>query len=139
MWQRLARFVLNNRLPLLIALLCVTILMAFFASKVKMSYEFSKAIPTDNSKYTDYLSYKGKFGDDGNVLVIGAQSDQFFKLKNFKYFIELTNSFKKVAHVENVLSVANAVNLLKDSVHEKLDAVPIFSKHPHRSRRLTVH
>jgi hypothetical protein len=49
-----------------------------------MSYEFSKAIPTDNSKYTDYLSYKGKFGDDGNVLVIGAQSDQFFKLKNFK-------------------------------------------------------
>jgi len=130
MWQRLAKFVLNNRLPLLIALLCITIVMAFFASKVKMSYEFSKAIPTDNRKYTDYLSFKEKFGDDGNVLVIGAQSAQFFKLKNFKYFIELTNSFKKVPHVENVLSVANAVNLLKDSVNEKLDAIPIFSTHP---------
>lgn len=130
MWQRLARFVLNNRLPLLIVLLCITVLMAFFASKVKMSYEFSKAIPTDNSKYTDYLSFKEKFGDDGNLLVIGAQNDQFFKLKNFKYFIELTNSFKKVPHVENVLSVANAVNLLKDSVNEKLDAIPIFSTHP---------
>ncbi len=130
MWQRLARFVLNNRLPLLIVLLCITVLMAFFASKVKMSYEFSKAIPTDNSKYTDYLSFKEKFGDDGNVLVIGAQSDQFFKLKNFKYFIELTNSFKKVPDVENVLSVANAVNLLKDSVNEKLDAIPIFSTRP---------
>jgi len=104
--------------------------MAFFASKIKMSYEFSKAIPTDNIKYRDYLAYKEKFGDDGNVLVIGAQSEQFFKLKNFQHFIGLTESLKKVPYVENVLSVANTVNLLKDSVNEKLDAIPIFSKHP---------
>src|SRR6185312_7005968 len=130
MWQRLAKFVLNNRLTLLVALFCITILMAFFASQIKMSYEFSKAIPTDNIKYRDYLAYKEKFGDDGNVLVIGAQSEQFFKLKNFQHFIGLTESFKKVPYVENVLSVANTVNLLKDSVNEKLDAIPIFSKHP---------
>ncbi len=71
MWKRLADFVLKNKFFLLITLLAVTIVMAFFASKIKLSYEFSKAIPVDNPKYKDYLRFKEKFGDDGNLLVIG--------------------------------------------------------------------
>jgi hypothetical protein len=128
MWQRLAKFVLKKRLLLLIILFAVTAVMAFFASKIQLSYEFSKAIPTDNPKYQDYLSFKKKFGDDGNVLVIGVQSDQFFQLKNFKAFTKLTDELKKVSYVEDVLSVANAVDLLKDTASKKLDAIPIFSK-----------
>lgn len=93
-----------------------------------MSYEFSKAIPTDNPKYQDYLSFKKKFGDDGNVLVIGVQSDQFFQLQNFKAFTKLNNELKKVPYVEDVLSVANAVNLIKDTASKKLDVEPIFAK-----------
>ena len=81
MWKRLAKFVLKNRLLLLILLFASTAVMAFFASKIKLSYEFSKAIPVDNPKYQDYLSFKEKFGDDGNVLVIGVQTDHFFELK----------------------------------------------------------
>jgi hypothetical protein len=128
MWQRLAKFVLKKRLLLLIILFAVTAVMAFFASKIQLSYEFSKAIPTDNPKYQDYLSFKKKFGDDGNVLVIGVQSDQFFQLKNFKAFTKLTDELKNVPYVEDVLSVANAVDLLKDTASKKLDAIPIFSK-----------
>ncbi len=102
--------------------------MAFFASKIKLSYEFSKAIPAENSKYLDYLSFKEKFGDDGNVLVIGIQSNTLFHLKNFKAFSKLNNELRKVPYVEDVLSVANAVDLLKDTISEKLDAIPIFPK-----------
>ena len=67
MWQRLANFVLKFRLFLLVILLALTGLMAYFASKVELSYEFAKAIPTDNPKYQQYLSFKQKFGDDGNL------------------------------------------------------------------------
>ncbi len=130
MWQRLAKFVLKNRLILLFLLLLTTAVMAFFASKIKMSYEFSKAIPVDNSKYQDYLSFKEKFGDDGNVLVIGVKSNDFFKLKNFQAFSKLNQELKKVPYVEAVLSVANAVDLLKDSAEQKLDAIPVFPKNP---------
>src|SRR6185312_12443066 len=128
MWQRLAKFVLKKRLILLILLFAVTALMAFFAGKIQLSYEFSKAIPTDNPKYQDYLSFKEKFGDDGNVLVIGVQSDQFFQLKNFEAFSQLNNELKKVPYIEDVLSVANAVDLLKDTASQKLDAIPVFPK-----------
>ena len=86
MWQRLAKFVLKYKLFLLIILFAITCVMAFFASKITLSYEFAKAIPTGNPKYQDYLSFKEKFGDDGNVLVVGVQTDSFFNINNFKEF-----------------------------------------------------
>ncbi|MEO5650600.1 MAG: MMPL family transporter [Ginsengibacter sp.] len=127
MWPRLAKFVLKNRLLLLLLLLATTVVMAFFASKIKLSYEFAKAIPVDNPKYQDYLSFKEKFGDDGNVLVVGIQTNLFFELNNFKAFRKLNDELKKVPHVEDVLSVSNAVNLLKDTVSQKLMAYPVFA------------
>ncbi len=126
MWQRLAKFVLKNKILLLVFLFAITATMAFFASEIKMSYEFSKAIPVDNSKYQDYLSFKEKFGDDGNVLVIGIETKDFFTPKNFEAFRDLNNRLKKVPYVEDVLSVSNAVDLLKDTASQKLDAIPVF-------------
>ena len=126
MWKRLAKFVLQNRLLLLILLFAFTAVMAFFASKVKLSYEFSKAIPTDNPKYKDYISFKEKFGDDGNLLVIGIQTDHFFEKNFFDAYQKLNDDLKKVPYVDNVLSVANAVNLLKDTSSQKLIANPVF-------------
>ncbi|MEO6637308.1 MAG: MMPL family transporter [Ginsengibacter sp.] len=126
MWKRLAKFVLDNRISLLIVLFLATGVMAFFASKIKLSYEFSKAIPVDNPKYRDYISFKEKFGDDGNLLVIGIQTDHFFTLQNFVAYRELNDDLKKVPYIENVLSVSNAVNLVKDTSSQKLNAVPLF-------------
>jgi len=136
MWQRLAKFVLKNRIPLLVLLFATTVVMGFFASKIKLSYEFSKAIPTDNPKYQDYLSFKEKFGDDGNVLVAGVQTKEFFKLQNFEAFRRLNDGLKKVKYVEDVLSVSNAINLLKDSASQKLIAQPVFPKNIHAQKEI---
>jgi hypothetical protein len=127
MWLRLGKFVLKFRGPLLILLLLVSILMGFFASKVKLSYEFSKAIPTNNAKYQEYVGFKEKFGDDGNMLVVGIQADNFFKLQTFNAYKELGQQLKKVKYVEDVLSIPTAVKLVKDTATEKLIAQKIFS------------
>ncbi len=58
MWKRLGTFVINYRLPLLVALFIVTVIMGFFASKVKLSYEFARAIPIDNPKYKEYKEFR---------------------------------------------------------------------------------
>jgi predicted RND superfamily exporter protein len=126
MWKSLAKFVLKNRLLLLIVLFASTAVMAYFASKIKLSYEFAKAIPVDNPKYQEYLSFKEKFGDDGNLLVIGVQTDNFFELNNFNAYKTLDNDLKKIPYVENVLSVTNAINLLKDTSSQKLISSPVF-------------
>src|SRR6185437_8087390 len=98
MWKRLAKSVLKNRFLFLILLFAATAVMAFFAVKIKLSYEFSRAMPVDNPKYQDYLSFKEKFGDDGNVLVVGLQTEDFFRLDKFEAFRKLTDSLKKVPY-----------------------------------------
>ena len=84
MWKKLAEVVLRFRFLLLMALLVTTGIMGYFASQVKLSYDFAKAIPTDNPKYKDYQDFKARFGDDGNVVVIGVQNKDFFTLPCFK-------------------------------------------------------
>ena len=127
MWQRSASFVIKYRLILLISLFAATALMGFFASKVKLSYDFARAIPTDNPKYKDYVEFRKKFGDDGNVLVIGVQTDKFFELKNFKAYTALQDQLKKVGDVTGVISVPSAITLQKNLLTEKLNVVKIFS------------
>ena len=127
MWQQLAKFVLKYRLPLLISLFAVTAVMGYFASKVTLSYEFAKAIPADNPKYLDYVAFRQKFGDDGNVLVIGVQSEKLFELNTFKTYLKLEEQLKKVQYVETVLSVPSAITLHKDEASQKLNAVKIFA------------
>ena len=127
MWQRLAKFVLQFRLSLLIVLFAITCVMGFFASKVTLSYEFAKSIPADNPKYLDYVSFRQKFGDDGNVLVMALQTDKLFELKTFKAYTALQEKLKKVKDVDNVLSVPSAIRLYKNEQTQKLEGIKIFA------------
>ena len=126
MWRSLAKFVIKNRFVLLAFLLLSTAAMGYFAYKVKLSYEFSKAIPTNNPKYVDYLNFKNKFGDDGNLLVVGITTKDLFRLGNFKLYQQLQQNLKSVAGVEDILSVPGAFTLVKNTETEKLNAVKIF-------------
>ena len=127
MWQRLGAWVIKNRVVLLIILVISTSIMGYFASQVKLSYEFSKAIPTDNAKYVAYQAFKQKFGDDGNLLVIGIKTDKLFELNTFKAYQTLQTNVKKISNVEDVLSIPTAINLQKNELTEQLSTYKIFA------------
>jgi uncharacterized protein len=128
MWQRLASLVLKYRLPLLFFIGVSTFVMLYFAIKVQLTYEFTKAIPTDNPKYIDYIEFKKKFGDDGNVLVIAFTKENFFEKNFIENFIDFNNELKKVEHVNEALSVTTSLNLLKNDTTEKLYSSLLFQK-----------
>jgi predicted RND superfamily exporter protein len=136
MWESIARLVLRFRLFWLIALLSVTAFMGYRASRVKLSYDFTKTIPTDNPKYQAYQEFRQKFGEDGNLLVIGVQTDKFFRADVFAGYIALTEQLKKVHGVDDVLGISSAINLVRDSNTQKPRAVPIFSAHPASQQEL---
>ncbi len=126
MWQRLGNFVIKNRLVLLIILLVTTGVMGFYASKVKLSYEFSAAIPTDNPKYKAYKAFQQRFGDDGNTLVMGITTDKFFTAGVFNTYYQLHKQLRKVQYVEEILSVPVVISLQKDVLTDKLVPAKIF-------------
>ncbi len=91
MWETTARFVLKNRLVLLILLLATTGFMGWEASKVQLSYDFAPAVPTDNPKYVIYQNYRQQYGEDGNLMANGMQTDHLFSDTLFNDY-QLLNS-----------------------------------------------
>ena len=126
MWKKLGEWIIRNRLILLIFLFSLTGVMAWFASQVQLSYDFARAIPVDNPKYKEYLLFKEKFGEDGNLMTVGFIKNDLFTLSSFNELVTLHNDLKKTEGVEDVISVVSAINLLKNDSTEKLVPTPIF-------------
>jgi predicted RND superfamily exporter protein len=126
MWTRIGHFILKYRFILLALLIGATAIMGYWASKVELSYEFSRAIPTNHPANIIYRDFKKKFGEDGNLLVIGIQTKDLFKENFFNDYARLQRSLKQVEGVEDIISVPSAVNLIKNPETQKLGAAPIF-------------
>lgn len=128
MWRKTGQFILAYRLALLILLLAATAFMGYHASKLELSYEFSRAIPANHPANKTYQAFKQKYGQDGNLLVIGIQTPELFKEKIFNDYAGLHRDLKKVNGVTDVISVPSAVNLVKNPETEKLNATSIFAE-----------
>jgi hypothetical protein len=126
MWNFLGDRILRYGYVLLAIILGITVWLGFEASKVKLSYEFSRAIPTDHPKYIAYQDFRKKFGEDGNLMVVGVQTDSFFKQDFFRDYVALNRDIKKVSSVEDVVSVPSAINLVRAAESETLQAIPVF-------------
>jgi predicted RND superfamily exporter protein len=126
MWESIARLILKFRLFWLIVLVAATGFMGYRARRVTLSYDFNTAIPTDNPKYKAYQEFRKRFGEDGNLLVVGVETDKLFERAVFTDYIALTEALKKVPGVNDVLAVSSAIDLVKDTATNKPRAVPIF-------------
>ena len=105
MWHKIAAFIIKFRIALLILLLASTGILGYYASQVKISYEFTSAVPTDNPKYIEYQNFRKQFGEDGNLMVIGVQTKDFFSPAFFSDYAILARDIDSVKSVENVLSI----------------------------------
>ena len=126
MWLKAGRFILRYRNLLLVILLLITAFMAYHASKVELSYDFARAIPINNPKYKAYQEFRKKFGEDGNLLVIGFQSKEFFNEKVFNAYASLQRDLRQVEGVDDVIAVSNAVNLVRAEGSERLRTDTLF-------------
>ncbi|WP_300602536.1 MMPL family transporter [Niabella sp.] len=136
MWKQSGRFILKYRYLSLFLLAAITAISGFWASKVGLSYEFSKAIPTNHPVNIAYQDFKKKYGEDGNLLVAGIQTEQLFSEKTFNAYLQLQTDLKKIPGVEDVISVPTAINLVKDSASEKLTVKRIFPDGPLNQARI---
>lgn len=126
MWATIGRFVLRYKYILLIVLAALTAVSAYWAMQVGLSYEFGKAIPTNDPVNITYQEFKKKYGEDGNMIVIGVQSENFFKQPFFADYITLQKNLKNVKGVEDIISVPGAINLSKNYETQKLRVQKLF-------------
>jgi uncharacterized protein len=125
-WNAIAKFILKNRLFLLLILGASTLVMGYFATQVKITNEFNKSIPTDNPKFVEYQNFKQKFGEDGNVLVMGFKTNKIFEKDFFNSFQIFCDSLKNTPHVKSVLVFSKALNVVNDTASKKFITQSIF-------------
>ncbi len=127
MWQKLGQFIVRFKITSLIVLGLVTLIMGYFAIQVKLSYEFTKAIPEDNPKFIIYKNFVKKFGVDGTTVVVGFQTDSLYTRPVFNAVYDLHQSLKKIPGVTEVLSLPYAYTIAKDSLQAKFIPHKIFN------------
>ena len=130
MWTKIARFILQYRLPLLIVLGLITIAMGYLAQFVQMSYNFAKIVPDNDPDMVVYNQFKKTFGEDGNIVAIGIQDSSIYELENFNKLIDLREDFMEMEGVEEVVYIYNLPVLVKNSEEKKFDAKPLFAQKP---------
>ena len=127
MWQNLGQFIVRNKVASLVVLGLCTLVMGYFAIQIKLSYEFTKAIPEDNPKFIIYKNFVNKFGVDGTTVVVGFQTDSMYTKSVFNAVYNLHQSLKQIPGTTEVLSMPFAYTIVKDSVQSKFIPKRIFN------------
>ncbi len=139
MWYQLGQKIVKYKITSLVVLTLTTLFMGYFATQIKLSYEFTKAIPEDNPKFVVYKDFVKQFGVDGATMVVGFQSNNLYNKTTFNRLVVLHQSIKEIPGVTDVLSVPFAYNLTKDTLNSKFIAQKIFNPPYTNDSVLKVH
>lgn len=126
-WDFIASRILRNRIFLLITLVLFTIFMAFQWKNMRFTYTEANLLPDDHEINVQYRSFLDKFGEEGNLIVIGFKDSTFFNTKNLKLWEEFIGEIKKDKAVELSLSIEDLRVLKKDTSAQKFKLVPFIN------------
>lgn len=120
-------FILRHRFSLLIIFIGLTVFMGYQATKVRFSYQSAQILPENDPDFQLYESFKARYGDDGDVLVIGVATDRMFSLPVFKDWYELNRKIKNYKGVKDVISGANLLEIVRNDSLKRFDfsVIPI--------------
>ncbi|CAM3973853.1 MULTISPECIES: efflux RND transporter permease subunit [Flavobacterium] len=126
-WDFIASRILRNRIFLLITLVLFTLFMAFQWNNMRFTYTEANLLPDEHEINVQYRSFLDKFGEEGNLIVIGFKDSTFFNTKNLKHWQEFISGIKKDKAVELTLSIEDLKILKKDTTEQKFKLVPFIN------------
>ncbi|MFN5705058.1 MAG: efflux RND transporter permease subunit [bacterium] len=115
MWGKFSESILKYRLFYIALIFIITAIMGYNAKDVELSFAGSKILPLSDPEYVAYNKFKKKFGEDGTMMVLGLQTENIFQKDLYNSWSNLGDSIRKIDGIVNVLSVAHAFELKKDT------------------------
>ena len=127
-WEFIARLILTYRITILVVIVAITIFLGLQWKNLSMTYTEANLLPKKhivNRQYDDFLT---KFGEEGNLIVIGFKDPKFFTPKAFSAWNELMTGLKNSKEIELVVSLNDLKKLQKDILAEKFELVPLINQ-----------
>jgi predicted RND superfamily exporter protein len=126
MWNKIARFIIQYRLTLILLIGLITIGMGYFASKVQMSYDINRTVPANDPDMMMLEKFRAQFGEDGNIIAVGIKDSSIYEQKNFEAYRVLCRNLKQISGVNEVISLPMMKIILKDAVNSRFYLANIF-------------
>ncbi|CCH02803.1 Patched family protein [Fibrella aestuarina BUZ 2] len=129
-WSRIAAFILSNRLVLLILVAVGTVFMGYHAAQVKLSYEFAKILPVTDPDYKQYQAFKERFGEDGNIMVVGVETDSMYQLPFLRDWQQLNRQIKQIDGIRDVVSNTGLYTIRLNDSTDRFQLQPVAKELP---------
>lgn len=110
--------------------------MAYQAQFVKMAYNFNTAVPETDENYKYFQQFKDKFGEDGNILVLGVKDSSLYKLNNFQLYKKLNDDIAGMAEITNVISLSSLQKIVRDREARSFNLKPLIPETPQSQEEL---
>ncbi|MCE7060120.1 RND family transporter [Dyadobacter sp. CY343] len=130
MWNKIATYIIRYRFVWVALVLVSTVFMAFEASKIELSYNFARILPSNDPVEKEYQDFRKLFGEDGSVMVIGWQDPELFNIDKFRDWYKLSEEIKASAGIKSVLSLANVYKIVRNDSLTRFDFAPVIRQMP---------
>lgn len=125
-WDSVSNLILKNRI-LIIALLVLAT--SFFISQwqyIKFSNTEANLLPDNHEVNLEYLDFTNKFGEEGNLIVIGIKDSLLFTTENLNAWNNLSKVLKDTSFVESVIAIGDLQKLKKDKKKQQFYLEPFI-------------
>jgi uncharacterized protein len=130
MWKKFSGILLRNKLLFTLAIVLPTLFMGWRASQMELSYDFAKILPADDPTFIEYKEFKKRFGEDGNVMIIGFADKNFFTLNKFNDWYHLSKTIKIIPGIKEVLSVPTSYKVSLNDSLSSFEFTPLITRIP---------
>ena len=125
-WDRIARIVLRNRIFILTIIVGITIFMAMQWKHMQFTYTEANLLPDHHEVNQEYQGFLDKFGEEGNLVVIGFKDSTFFTPKAFHAWEKMLSNLQKSKAVELTVSIDKLKTLQKNKDNQNFDLIPFI-------------
>ena len=125
-WEVIARIILKNRITILSVIVALTLFLGWQWHNLSMTYTEANLLPKKHHVNQQYQDFLNKFGEEGNLIVIGFKDDAFFTPKTFAAWNTLMTQLKDSKAVELVVSIDQLKTLQKDTIAQKFKMVSLI-------------
>ena len=127
-WSLFARIVLRNRILMLSIIVTITVLLALQWKNIHFTQTEANMLPDDNIVNVEYKAFLNKFGEEGNLVVIGVKDKTFFTPKAYAAWARLMNTLKEDKAIDLVISINDLKKLQKNDLLQKFELVPFVNE-----------
>jgi predicted RND superfamily exporter protein len=113
---------------MLSTIVAITALLAMQWKNIHFTHTEANLLPDDNIVNIEYNAFLNKFGEEGNMVIIGVKDNTIFTPKAYAAWGKLINSLKEDKAVDLVISLNDLKKLQKNEALEKFELVPFVDQ-----------